>query len=132
MKSRWVWGKYRFGARFSAAALLAAVVCSAAHDARAQALRLAYVEFPPYTYTDGGVGRGSLIEMFDKVARDAALAYTAEAAPARRLFQGVVDGEFNVFLGIKSVPAFEGAVIASAAPIARIELNAYAVGAAPS
>ncbi|MCW2237306.1 substrate-binding periplasmic protein [Azospirillum canadense] len=100
--------------------------------AAAQAVKLGYVEFPPYTRTDGGTAKGSLVEAFDKAAKAAGIAYTAESAPARRLFSGIADGEFHVFLGIKSVKEFEGTTLVSAAPIARIELNAYGVGDAPA
>lgn len=100
--------------------------------AAAQTVKLGYVEFPPYTQTDGGTAKGSLVEAFDKAAKAAGVAYSAESAPARRLFSGIADGEFHVFLGIKSVKEFEGTTLVSAAPIARIELNAYGVGEAPA
>lgn len=100
--------------------------------ARADGVKLGYVEFPPYTQTDGGAAKGSLIEAFDKAARAAGIAYTAESAPARRLFSGIADGEFNIFLGIRTVKEFDGSTLISAAPIARIELNAYGIGEAPA
>ncbi|KAA0683302.1 ABC transporter substrate-binding protein [Roseomonas genomospecies 6] len=118
-----------FGAMIGAIAGMAAPGIAAA---RADGVKLGYVEFPPYTQTDGGTAKGSLIEAFDKAAKAAGIAYTAESAPARRLFSGIADGEFNVFLGIRTVKEFEGATLVSAAPIARIELNAYGIGEAPA
>jgi ABC-type amino acid transport/signal transduction systems, periplasmic component/domain len=121
--------------RALAAGVLGAVLglgAFGAADAQAQGIKLGYVEFPPYTQTEGGVAKGSLIEAFDKAAKAAGIAYTAESAPARRLFAGIAEGEFHVFLGIKSVKDFEGTTLVSAAPISRIELNAYGVGDAPA
>lgn len=123
------------GIQRKARALAAAVAAAAgllAIEAQAQALKLAYVEFPPYSYTEGGIGRGDLLELFDKIAKEAGLAYVAEAAPAQRLVQGIADGDYNVILAAKSTPTPADAAVVSAAPIARIELNAYAIGAAPS
>ena len=100
--------------------------------ARADGVKLGYVEFPPYTQTDGGAAKGSLIEAFDKAAKAAGIVYTAESAPARRLFSGIAEGEFNIFLGISTVKEFEGTTLVSAAPIARIELNAYGIAEAPA
>lgn len=111
-----------------AAALLALLPGVAAADP----VKLGYVEFPPYTQTEGGTPKGSLIEAFAKVAAEEGIAFTAESVPARRLFQGLAEGEFHVFLGIRTVKELEGTTIASAAPIGRIELNAYGLGTAPS
>lgn len=118
--------------RVMVAVVLGAVLGFGASGAVAQPVKLGYVEFPPYTQTDGGVAKGSLVEAFEKAAKAAGIAYTAESAPARRLFSGIAEGEFHVFLGIKTVKEFEGTTLVSAAPIARIELNAYGVGEAPA
>jgi polar amino acid transport system substrate-binding protein len=99
----------------------------------AQAIKAAYVELPPYTYTDAaGSPQGSLVELLAKVSADAGYAYTAESAPARRLFQGVVDGQYDMFIGIKTPEAFQGTTIASNSIIAKIELRAWGIGATPA
>ncbi len=110
----------------------AGAMVMAAEMAGADPLKVGYVEFPPYTYTENGKAKGNLIEMMEKVAADQGIAYKAESAPARRIFNGLPEGEFQVFLGVKSVKDFEGTTLASATPIGRIELNAYALGEAPA
>ncbi len=100
--------------------------------ASAEALKVGYVEFPPYTYTDGGAAKGSLIELLDVVTKGAGLTFTAESAPARRLFAGIPEGEFHLFLGVKTPEAFQGTTLASAQPIGTIELYAWGMGQAPA
>src|SRR5689334_12638733 len=87
-----------------------AFVLAASHTpVQAETIKAAYVELPPYTYTDAaGSPQGSLIELLAKVTADAGYAYTAESAPARRLFQGVVDGQYDMFIGIKTPEGFPG------------------------
>jgi polar amino acid transport system substrate-binding protein len=100
---------------------------------QAQVIKAAYVELPPYTYTDAsGSPQGSLVELLAKVAADAGYTYTAESAPARRLFQGVVDGQYDLFIGIKTPEAFQGTTLASKSVIANIELRAWGIGGTPA
>lgn len=95
-------------------------------------LKVVYVELPPYTYTDpDGTPKGSLIELTRKVAADAGVEFTAESVPARRLFQGIAAGEYDMFIGIKTPEAFQGTTVASRSVIARIDLHAWSFGAVP-
>jgi polar amino acid transport system substrate-binding protein len=98
----------------------------------AQGIKAAYVELPPYTYTDAaGSAQGSLVDLLAKVSADAGYTYTAESAPARRLFQGVADGQYDMFIGIKTPEAFQGTTVASNSVIAKIELHAWGIGNVP-
>src|SRR3954470_14193169 len=86
---------------------------------QAQVIKAAYVELPPYTYTDAaGAPQGSLVDLLAKVSSDAGYTYTAESAPARRLFQGVVEGQYDLFIGIKTPEVFQGTTVASQSVIA--------------
>jgi polar amino acid transport system substrate-binding protein len=116
------------------AMVAAAFLLLGAHTTvQAQTIKAAYVELPPYTYTDAaGSPQGSLVELLAKVSADAGYAYTAESAPARRLFQGVVDGQYDMFIGIKTPEPFQGTTIASKSVIANIELRAWGIGGAPA
>jgi polar amino acid transport system substrate-binding protein len=111
----------------------AAILLTITHTpVQAQVIKAAYVELPPYTYTDAaGTPQGSLIDVLAKVSADAGYTYTAESAPARRLFQGVVDGQYDMFIGIKTPEVFQGTTVASRSVIARIEMNAWGIGTAP-
>lgn len=120
------------GSGWWTAALVAALLGLLPGIAAADPVKLGYAEFPPYTQTEGGRPKGSLIEAFATVAAEEGIVFTAESVPARRLFQGLADGEFHVFLGIRTAKELAGTTIASANPIGRIELNAYGIGRAPT
>jgi polar amino acid transport system substrate-binding protein len=117
----------------SAAVLFLGLFLSAfVGGASAAPLKTAYVEFPPFTYTDtDGSPKGNLIDLLAKVSADAGLTYTAESAPARRLFQGVADGSYDLFLGIKTPEVFQGTTVIGQSVIARIDLHAYGIGQVP-
>ena len=126
-------GASTLGGALKALAVAGAVAAvMAVGAAKADPIKVGYVEFPPYTYTEDGKPKGSLIEMMKKVAADQGIAYKAESAPARRIFNGILEGEFHLFMGVKNVKDFEGTTLASAAPISKIELNAYGLGDAPA
>ncbi|WP_029011278.1 substrate-binding periplasmic protein [Azospirillum halopraeferens] len=114
----------------AAIAVLAAVVATA--PASADGLKVAYVEFPPFSHTEDGRPKGSLIDLFDAIARDAGLTYTAESAPARRIFTGIPDGSFDVFLGIRTPAEFEGTTLTSKEPLGTLELRAWGIGKVPT
>lgn len=118
--------------RTLAVAALAAVAVAWGAPAGAQHLKVAYVEFPPFTHTEGSKPAGSLFEQLDAVAADAGFTYTAQAIPPRRLFQALPDGEFDLFMGVKSAPTFEGTTLVSADPIARIDLHVWGLGEVPA
>ena len=65
----------------AAGAVAAAMMTGAAS---AQPIKVGYVEFAPYSYTDGNKPAGSLIETLQKVAADQGIEYTIEGTPARR------------------------------------------------
>jgi len=114
-------------------AVMAFVLLAAHTPVRADTIKAAYVELPPYTYTDAaGSPQGNLIELLAKVSADAGYTYTAESAPARRLFQGVAEGQYDMFIGIKTPEVFQGTTIASKSVIAKIELHAWGLGTVPA
>lgn len=99
----------------------------------ADVVKLAYVEFPPFTGTGaGGKPEGSLIDLMEKVTAEAGVTLSMQSAPARRLFQGLAEGEFHLFPGVKSAPALQGTTIAGDSVLARLELRAYALGTEPA
>ncbi|WP_158045784.1 substrate-binding periplasmic protein [Skermanella pratensis] len=115
-----------------AVALLLLVGAAWAFPAQAKPLKVVYVELPPYTYTDpDGTPKGSLVGLTQKVAADAGVDYASESVPARRLFQGIAAGEYDMFIGIKTPEAFQGTTVASRSVIARIDLHAWSIGAVP-
>lgn len=108
-----------------------ALVGAAAGPALADPVKVGYVEFPPYSYTENGKPAGSLIDILQKVAADQGVDYALEAVPARRLMAALPQGEFDLFLGVKTAREFEGTTLASANPIDTVEMNAYALNEPP-
>ncbi len=105
---------------------MAPVVASAAP------VRLGYLEFPPFTYSDSsGMPRGTLIEMVQAVAADAGVDLVARAVPPPLLFQAIADGSVQLFMGLTTTPEFVGTTLVGESVIARIELDAYALDAVP-
>ena len=99
----------------------------------AEPVRLGYVEFPPFTYTDSeGAAQGSLIEMVGKVAADAGVLLAFTGAPADRLFRAIADGSLNLFMGVTSPREFVGTTLVGDSVVARIELDAYAMDETPA
>ncbi len=115
----------------AAMAGLAVSLFTAVPAPAAEPVRLVYVEFFPYSFTEDGEPAGVLIDAFETAAERLGFAYTVESAPAKRLFQGIARGEYDVFLGVRSAQAFAGTTLVSDSVIARIELRAWALGEAP-
>lgn len=98
----------------------------------AEPVRLGYVEFPPFTYTDSeGSPQGSLIEMLGKIAADAGILLTMTGAPAGRLFPAIAAGSLHLFMGVTTPVEFQGTTLIGDSVVARIEMDAYAMDAAP-
>lgn len=101
--------------------------------AQAAALKVVYVEFPPFSSSGaGGKAEGTLIDMLRKVATDAGDQVDFEAAPARRAFQGLAAGDFDLFMGIKTAADLQGTTLASTTVIEKLELRAYGIGEQPA
>lgn len=95
-------------------------------------LILGFVEFPPASYVDAdGKPAGELLDLGQRALEEAGYSWEAKHYPANRLASYMGTGEVDLFLGISTVPGFEGNTIAGEKTIAHIELRAYAKGDAP-
>lgn len=110
----------------------ALAVMASAQVQAAEAVRLAYVEFFPYSYTEDGKPKGVLIDAFIASAQKLGFSYTMEGPPVKRIFQGIAHGDYDVFLGVKTAEAFKDTTLVSDTVIARIELRAWAMGREPA
>ncbi|GAB6098015.1 transporter substrate-binding domain-containing protein [Desulfatiferula olefinivorans] len=95
-------------------------------------LRLGYIEFPPFTYTDGhDTPAGIFIDLANHIFPDAGLSFTAESYPVRRLAEYIGSGDLDVWMGLKTLPEFEGKAFIGKTPIAALVLRAYTRGKKP-
>lgn len=98
----------------------------------AETLRLGYIEFPPYTYTtETGEPAGILIDLAKKVYPEAGLDFTATSYPVRRLANYIGSGDLDIWMGLKTLPEFEGKTYIGKAEIAELVLLSYSRGSKP-
>lgn len=98
----------------------------------AETLRLGYIEFPPYTYTtETGEPAGLLIDLAKKVYPEAGFDFTATSYPVRRLANYIGSGDLDIWMGLKTLPEFEGKTYIGKAEIAELVLLSYTRGSKP-
>ncbi len=97
-----------------------------------QHLRMGYVEFEPYYFTDSeGEVKGHLVNLGERLAKHAGFTLEYQSYPVKRLAKYVVNGEVDIFFGMPTLTAFaEGALISSMA-IDQIQLRAYTLSPMP-
>lgn len=110
--------------------LLPAVVFS---DTSTKKLRLGYIEFPPYTYTNSsGKPEGILIDLAEKVFPEAGYEWTALSYPVKRMAEYLGSGDIDIWMGLKTLPSFIEKTYTGTEIIADLQLNAYTIGDKPS
>ncbi|MBU1168417.1 MAG: transporter substrate-binding domain-containing protein [Proteobacteria bacterium] len=105
------------------------VFFSGTQKAMANKLKIGYIEFPPFTYTEaGGKPSGILIDLANKVFHDAGYEFEAFSYPVRRLASYIGSGDLDVWMGLKTLPEFTGKAYIGDAIIAELVLRAYTKG----
>lgn len=113
-------------------ALVAFFVCFAWGNASAMTLKLGYIEFPPYTFTDeSGKPAGLFIDLAKKVYPAAGYDFTAVSYPVRRLASYIGSGDLDIWMGLKTLPEFEGKSYVGKSVIGELVLRAYSRGKKP-
>jgi len=100
--------------------------------AKTKILRLGYIEFHPYFYTNGqGNPEGIFIDIAEKVFREAGFRLEAVQLPTKRMAAYLGDGEIDVWMGLKTLPEFEGKAYLGNSVLAELVLRAYMIGEKP-
>jgi polar amino acid transport system substrate-binding protein len=114
---------------FSVVALIA---CSQLAVAAAQPvsepdhLRIAYVEFPPYTYQDNeGNPAGSFIDITRKVVKEAGYRPEFVYLPISRAYLYLASGKVDIWVGLTHVPKLKGEVLESRVTPVPVQLSAW-------
>ena len=117
---------------FSALQCLAALLCLAQHALAEQsaavepAIRVGYVEFPPYSYTDANdQAGGDLVELVKLLAERSGHRVEFIATPNLRLFKAMESGQLEIWATVVNHPLIGTHALQSDYRIARIELNLY-------
>ena len=68
-------------------------------------VRFAYLEFPPFSYTDDqGQARGEIIVIIRQLLQQAGYPAEFRSLPGARLYKGLVDGSIQMSAGAPGVP----------------------------
>lgn len=103
-----------------------------AQPAFSQTLRIGYVEFPPMTYTDkNGQPAGFILDITTKTLEKAGFQWTAVSLPAKRLANSLAEGSIQVWLGLTTMPQFEGTTHVGKTVVEQLSLRAYTIGKSP-
>ncbi len=97
-----------------------------------QPLRMAYIEFPPFNFTDeDGTARGSITELARDLAARAGYTITFRSYPAKRLAETIVRGDADFWIGLPTLENFADGTITSSIPVGSIHLRAYSKNPMP-
>lgn len=92
-------------------------------------LRYAYIEFPPFTYTESNNKPGGfLVEWASKVFKRAGYRYQAESLPVMRLAGYITEGRTDVWIGLKTLPQFRGKTHKGEVKVTDLVLRVYTIG----
>ena len=95
----------------------------------AETIRFGYIEFPPYTYTDDqGKPAGILVDLANKIIPHAGYEPEFFSFPVRRLASYIGSGDLDVWMGLKTLPEFEGKTYIGSTVVAELILRAYFKG----
>ncbi len=101
-------------------------VSFAAHSQ--QKLRMGFVEFAPYYYTDKqGAFRGYLVDLARSISEKSGYSIEYRSYPVKRLVKYVVSGDVDIFLGMPTLKEFSENALISSMPIDNIQLRAYSL-----
>ncbi len=95
-------------------------------------LKLGYIEFPPYYFTDEyGKARGHLIELSRMLAASAGYELDVRALPTRRAAQMLAAGEIDFWLGLATITEQKDQVLISQVVVDKIHLQMYSLSPLP-
>ena len=98
-----------------------------------QEIALGYIEFPPVFSTDEeGNPKGLLIELAKMVIPKAGYKWTAHSRPTKRMANDIVTGDLDLWIGLATLPEFEGTTLIGKPIVSTIELNSYWLGDKPA
>lgn len=96
-------------------------------------VRIGYIEFPPVFSTNAqGKAVGSLIDLTTNVLDAAKLSWSAHSYPTKRMINHIVEGRIDLWVGLTTIPAFEGTTLIGKQKLASITLQSFSLGNKPA
>ncbi len=106
-------------------------LCLPAHSV--QHLHMGYIEFSPHYYTDeNGAARGLLIDLIKSLAKEAGYTIDFHPYPANRLVKYLVEGDLDLFIGLKTLPQFMEATYMSDMAVGKLFMRIYSLNPLPN
>jgi polar amino acid transport system substrate-binding protein len=91
-------------------------------------LKVGYIEFPPvFSTTPEGKPEGILIDLAAKVIPEAGYDWNASSYPVKRMSDYVAKGKLDLWIGLKTIPDFEGTTYKGESELLKITLKAYRI-----
>ncbi|NJL59713.1 MAG: transporter substrate-binding domain-containing protein [Desulfobacteraceae bacterium] len=98
----------------------------------AETIRMAYIEAPPYYSSNkDGKAEGLVIDIMNKVMKKAGYDWEAASYPVKRMTSMLTSGEIHLWVGLSTLPEFQGTAIIGGTEIGKVILNAYHIGDKP-
>lgn len=98
----------------------------------AETVRMAYIEAPPYYSSNkDGKPEGLVIDILNNVMKKAGYDWEAASYPVKRMTSMLISGEVHLWVGLSTLPEFQGTAIIGSTEIGKVILNAYHVGDKP-
>ena len=102
------------------------IFCNLFSVAISQPIKIGYIEFPPMTYTDEhGHAAGIIIDITSKTLKEAGYQWTARSLPAKRLALMLAKGDVQLWIGLSTLPEFEGKTYIGKSVVEKLTLRAY-------
>lgn len=77
--------------------------------------RVGILDFPPYAVIEkSGACKGILVDVLERVLKQAGISYNLTGFPQKRLFDNLTTGATDIYIGIKGVPDYDGNGISDA------------------
>lgn len=87
---------------------------------------MGYIEFYPIFYTDEkGRPAGQYIELMRELTKTAGHKISFTSLPTKRMSKSIVEGEIDLWVGLKTLPEFKGTTYIGTIPISKIKLQAF-------
>lgn len=97
-----------------------------------QVIRVGYIEFPPVFFTnDQGQPEGFLIDLTRNVIREAGYLSSFKTYPTKRMAQYLAEGKIDLWVGLPTLPEFQGTTYIGESKVAAIHLHSYSIGDKP-
>jgi len=87
---------------------------------------MGYIEFYPIFYTDDkGHPAGQYIDLMKGLSKKAEYKIAFTSLPTKRMSKSIVEGEIDIWVGLKTLPEFQGTTYIGTIPISKIKLQAF-------